>query len=176
MEGKLWAEESVDLVLESRRQLFGVAPCVSWGTDAAAWLRMEGFAVVACGESFVLPGGQTPRSVDRMVAAAQGAAHGIGYNSSATIVLLVTTTGMFCDKASWSIVSRREGSVLQPGGTGPPAGQSMCSQSLVARLTGRANRGSATPELEEWVRAGGATGRCPLVSRPEGRGLRGRPA
>ena len=69
----------------------------------------------------------------------------------------------------------------------------MCSRSLVARLTGRSrgsmrgiglshrrgNRGSGTPELEEWVRgrseAGGATGRCPLVSRPEGRGLCGRP-
>ena len=110
---KLWAEESVDLVLESRRQLFGVAPCVSWATtpsnDAAAWLSMEGFAVVACGESFVLPGGQTSRSVD---AAAQGAAHGIGYNSRATIVLLVTTTGMFCDKALWSIVSRHRGPSL----------------------------------------------------------------
>ena len=98
----------MDPVLEGRRQLFGVALCVSWGT----WPRMEGFAVVACGESFVLPGGQTSRSVD---AAAQGAAHGIGYNSRATIVLLVTTTGMFCDKASWSIVSRQKGSALQPG-------------------------------------------------------------
>ena len=85
VQGKLWAEDSVDPVLEGRRQLFGVALCVSWGT----WPRMEGFAVVACGESFVLPGGQTLRSVD---AAAQGAAHGIGYNSRATIVLLVTTT------------------------------------------------------------------------------------
>ena len=45
----------------------------------------------------------------------RAAAHGIGYNSRATIVLLVTTTGMFCDKASWSIVSRQKGSVLQPG-------------------------------------------------------------
>ncbi|CAK9089499.1 unnamed protein product, partial [Durusdinium trenchii] len=66
----------------------------------------------ASGESFVLPGGQTWRSVD---AAAQGAAHGIGYNSRATMVLLVTTTGMFCDKALWSIVSRQKGSALQPG-------------------------------------------------------------
>ena len=64
--------------------------------------------MVACGESFVLPGGQTSRSVD----AAQGAAHGIGYNSRATIVLLVTATGMFCDKASWSIVSRHRGPSL----------------------------------------------------------------
>ena len=107
VEGKLWAEDSVDPVLEGRRQLFGVALCVSWGT----WPRMEGFAVVACGESFVLPGGQTSRSVD---AAAQGAAHGIGYNSRATIVLLVTTTGMFCDKASWSIVSRQKGFLEHP--------------------------------------------------------------
>ena len=52
------------------------------------------------------------RSVD---AVAQGAAHGIGYNSRATMVLLVTTTGMFCDKALWSIVSRQKGSALQPG-------------------------------------------------------------
>ena len=66
----------------------------------------------AGGESFVLPGGQTWRSVD---AVAQGAAHGIGYNSRATMVLLVTTTGMFCDKALWSIVSRQKGSALQPG-------------------------------------------------------------
>ena len=42
----------------------------------------------------MLPGGQTWRSVD---AVAQGAADGIGYNSRATMVLLVTTTGMFCD-------------------------------------------------------------------------------
>ena len=76
LQGKLWAEDSVDLVLEGRWQLFGVALCVSWGTDAAAWPRMEGFAVVACGESFVVHGGQTARSVD---AAAQGAAHGLGY-------------------------------------------------------------------------------------------------
>ena len=62
----------------------------------------------AGGESFVLPGGQTWRSVD---AVAQGAAHGIGYN----LVSLVTTTSMFCDKALWSIVSRQKGSALQPG-------------------------------------------------------------
>ena len=31
------------------------------------------------------------------------------------MVLLVTTTGMFCDKALWSIVSRQKGSALQPG-------------------------------------------------------------
>ena len=146
MQGKLWAEESVDLVLEGRRQLLGVAPCVSWATDAAAWLRMEGFAVVACGESFVLPGGQTPRSVDRMVAAAleqpgNAAAErdralpisvAVGAEDRAMVHdhlagsarrgfgrEVLWSTGrlpymIFC-KASWSIVSRHKGLVLQPG-------------------------------------------------------------
>ena len=181
MQGKLWAEDSVDPVLEGRRQLFGVALCVSWGT----WPRMEGFAVVACGESFVLPGRQTSRSVD---AAAQGAAHGIGYNSRATIVLLVTTTGMFCDKASWSIVSRQKGSALQPGRNRSSCGAIYVFSELGGKVQHEGHWSVAQARQQRiWytgagrvgsreIRSGWSDRALTLVSRPEGRGLCGRPA